>query len=123
VLDNILIAISNTENGTGGTGRTAIPNILSPIGNVQNLGAAVGEAFGNLIEGSGIAEAIPKLADGGLILKRGIAIVDKGERFDGGKGFGSGTQLTINGGIFLDWAGFVNSVRQAGVELNVRSLA
>jgi hypothetical protein len=46
------------------------------------------------------AAAVPRLADGGLILKTGLAIVDKGERFDGGRGFGSYVFVSINGNVY-----------------------
>jgi hypothetical protein len=111
VLDRILIAIYESGATTGatnaGSGSTAYS--YSPSGYSAPEDAVI------------VGHAVPRLADGGLILKTGLAIVDKGERFDGGRG-GSGATVIVQAQNFYGWSDFVTEVRRAGIELGGRGM-
>jgi hypothetical protein len=97
-LDKILIAIyeqGSTAGGTAASGSTA---------NNEDLGRWA-----------------PSLADGGEVLKTGLAIVHEGEHFDGGKGFGP--QVTLQNCTIYGYDDFVEKVRQAGIDLERRAFA
>lgn len=61
----------------------------------------------------------PSLDTGGYVEKTGMAVVHRGERYDGGQGFG--TVINIQGDIY-GWDDFVDKVRAAGVVLQRRAV-
>ncbi len=112
VEDQLQIASDNLEEAVN----TAREDVVEALDKILIAIYEQGESAGETA-----AAEVPSLANGGEVLKTGLAIVHEGERFDGGNGFGP--QVALQNCTIYGYDDFVEKVRQAGIDLERRAIA